>query len=165
VADLDGDGTAELVVLAVDNPFGQNGAYYSVGWRLDGRGRPADGWGPWVPVPDWRFWENQGGGLATTPLGPAHEPHLVVLAVDNPPGPNSAYYRVIDAMTDVQMAPQMGVWRLLEQNSGTLAVHAALLHTGDVLFFAGRATTRTGATPTNTALRCGITQARAACSQ
>jgi hypothetical protein len=137
VADLDGDGTAELVVFAVDNPVGQNGAYYSVGWRLDGRGRPADGWGPWLPVPDWRFWENQGGGIAITPLGPAHQPHLVVLALDNPPGQNSAYYRVLDAMTDLQMAPQMGVWRLLEQNSGSLAVHAALLHTGDVIFFAG----------------------------
>jgi hypothetical protein len=53
VADLDGDGVAELIVLAVDNPVGQNGAYYSVGWRLDARGRPADGWGPWLPVPDW----------------------------------------------------------------------------------------------------------------
>ncbi|MGH3791216.1 MAG: FG-GAP-like repeat-containing protein, partial [Pseudonocardiaceae bacterium] len=137
VADLDGDGTAELVVLAVDNPVGQNGAYYSVGWRLDSRGRPADGWGPWLPVPDWGFWENQGGGVATTPLGPAHEPHLVVLAIDNPPEQNGAYYRVLDAMTDLQMAPQMGVWRLLEQDSGTLAVHAALLHTGDVIFFAG----------------------------
>jgi hypothetical protein len=60
-----------------------------------------------------------------------------VLAVDNPPGLNSAYYRVLDAMTDLHMAPQQGVWRLLEQSSGTLAVHAALLHTGDVLFFAG----------------------------
>ena len=26
-------------------------AYYRVGWRLDGRGRPADGWGPWQKVP------------------------------------------------------------------------------------------------------------------
>ncbi|MEO6503391.1 MAG: VCBS repeat-containing protein [Jatrophihabitantaceae bacterium] len=56
VADLDGDGTPELVVLAVDNGPEQNGAYYSVGWRLDGRGRPADGWGPWLPVPDWGYW-------------------------------------------------------------------------------------------------------------
>ena len=46
VADLDGDGTPELVVLAVDNPPRQNGGYYSVGWHLEG-GRPADGWGPW----------------------------------------------------------------------------------------------------------------------
>jgi hypothetical protein len=137
VADLDGDGVAELIVLAVDNPVGQNGAYYSVGWRLDARGRPADGWGPWLPVPDWGYGENQGGALAVTPLGPAHEPHLVVLAVDNPAGQNTGYYRVLDAMTDLQMAPQMGVWRLLEHDSGTLAVHAALLHTGDVIFFAG----------------------------
>ncbi|MEO6503390.1 MAG: galactose oxidase-like domain-containing protein [Jatrophihabitantaceae bacterium] len=61
-----------------------------------------------------------------------------MLAVDNNPvGQNDAYYRVLDAMTDLRMAPQMGVWRLLEVNSGTLAVHAALLRTGDVMFFAG----------------------------
>ena len=43
----------------------------------------------------------------------------------------------LDAMTDLQMAPQMGVWRLLEQDSATLAVHAALLHTGKGGLFAG----------------------------
>ena len=137
VADLDGDGRPELVVLAVDNPVGKNAALWTVGWRLDERGRPGDGWGPWTAVPDWNVWENQGCGLAVTPLGAAHEPHLVVLAVDNPPGQNAGLLRVLDAMTDREMAPQMGVWRLLEDGSGTLAVHAALLHTGDVLFFAG----------------------------
>ena len=84
VADLDGDGHAELVVLAVDNPVAKNEAFYSVGWHLDERGRPGDGWGPWTKIPDWDFWENQGCGLAITPLGAAGEPHLVVLAVDNP---------------------------------------------------------------------------------
>lgn len=137
VADLDGDGNAELVVFTVDNPAGQNGAYCTVGWRLDGSGRPADGWGPWLPVPDWGFWENQGGGLAIAPLGQAKEPHFIVLAVDNPPQQNRGYFRVLDAMTDLMMAAEHGVWRLLERDSGTLAVHAALLHTGDVLFFAG----------------------------
>jgi hypothetical protein len=137
VADLDGDGTPELLVLAVDSPAGQNGGYYSVGWRLDGRGRPADGWGPWQPVPDWRFWENQEAAVAVAGLGAAGMPHLVVLAVDAPPGVNGGWYRVLDAMTDLEMAPQMGVWRLLEETSQVLAVHAALLHTGDVVFFAG----------------------------
>ena len=137
VADLDGDGHAELVVLAVDNPPQKNEAFWTVGWRLDGRGRPGDGWGPWTKVPGWDFWENQGCGLAVTPLGAAGEPHLVVLAVDNPIGQNAAFQRVLDAMTDREMAPEMGVWRLLEDGSGTLAVHAALLNTGDVLFFAG----------------------------
>ena len=35
------------------------------------------------------------------------------------------------------MAAQMGVWRLLENDSVVNPVHAALLHTGSVLFFAG----------------------------
>jgi hypothetical protein len=137
VADLDGDGHPELVVLAVDNPVGKNEAFFHVGWHLDERGRPRDGWGPWTKLPDWDFWENQGGGLAIAPQGAAGEPHLVVVAVDNPVGQNAAFQRVLDAMTDLEMAPEMGVWRLLEDGSGTLAVHAALLHTGDVLFFAG----------------------------
>jgi len=70
VADLDGDGTPELVVLAVDNPPGQNGGYYSVGWHLEG-GRPADGWGPWQAVPDWCFWAGQGAAAAVANLGQA----------------------------------------------------------------------------------------------
>src|SRR3954467_8987060 len=84
VADLDGDGTPELVVMAVDNPPGENGGYYSVGWRLE-EGRPADGWGPWQPIPDWRFWEGQGAAVTVAALGAAGMPHLVVLTVDNPP--------------------------------------------------------------------------------
>ncbi len=137
VGDVDGDGTPELLVLAVDDPVGKNGGYYSVGWRLDARGRPADGWGPWTAVPDWRFWENQDAAGALIPLGAAGMPHLVVLAVDAPPEQNGGWYRVVDAMTDLDMAPQMGVWRLLEADSEVLAVHAALLHTGGVMFFAG----------------------------
>ncbi|AIJ23834.1 kelch repeat-containing protein [Amycolatopsis methanolica 239] len=97
--------------------------------------RPADGWGPWIPVPDWGFWENQGCGLAVAGFG--GQPHFVVLAVDNPAGQNAALHRLLHPLTDLHMAPEMGVWRLLERDSGTLAVHAALLRTGDVLFFAG----------------------------
>src|SRR5215472_17020880 len=136
IASLGPKGMPELVVMAVDNPLGQNGGYYSVGWRLTA-GRPADGWGPWEPVPDWRFWENQGAGLDIASLGPNRTPHLVVLAVDNPPGQNDGWYRVLDVMTDLDMAAQMGVWRLLENDAQINPVHAALLHTGSVLFFAG----------------------------
>ena len=55
----------ELVVLAVDNPPGRNGGYYSVGWRLDvvaGRGMAG-----LEPIPDWRFWK--GTLLAVARLG------------------------------------------------------------------------------------------------
>ena len=136
VADLDGDGTPELVVMAVDNPPGQNGGYYSVGWRL-AAGRPADGWGPWQPIPDWRFWENQDAGATVASLGAQGMPHLVLIAIDNPAGVNDGWFRLLDVMTDLDMAAQMGVWRLLENDAQVNPVHAALLHTGSVLFFAG----------------------------
>ena len=136
VADLDGDGTPELVVFAVDNPPEQNGGYYSVGWHLEGC-RPIQGWGPWQAVPDWRFWEGQDAAAVVANLGDAGMPHLVVFTVDNPPGASVGWYRVLDVMTDLDMAPQMGAWRLLENDSVVNPVHAALLHTGSVLFFAG----------------------------
>src|SRR5207249_8520346 len=39
--------------------------------------------------------------------------------------------------TDMREAATKGVWELLPCDSMFLAVHAALLHTGEVLFFAG----------------------------
>jgi Domain of unknown function (DUF1929)/FG-GAP-like repeat len=137
VGDLDGDGTPELLVLVVDSAVGKNDAYYSVGWRLDGRGRPADGWGPWHTVPGWNFDENQGGAVALADLDGDGTFDLVVLAVDNPVGQNAGLVRVVPVETDLASAADEGVWRILEIDSGVLAVHAALLPTGDVLFFAG----------------------------
>ncbi|WP_433508050.1 hypothetical protein ACQP04_17270 [Pseudonocardia halophobica] len=136
VTDLDGDGRPELVVLVVDNPAGENVGYVSVGWRLED-GRSTDGWGPWERLPGWGFWENSDAALAVVSLGARGMPHLFTLAVDAPVGGSSGWYRVSDLMTDRDMGAEMGVWRLLERDSGVLAVHAALLHTGSVAFFAG----------------------------
>ncbi|MFC5949932.1 galactose oxidase-like domain-containing protein [Pseudonocardia lutea] len=136
VADLDGDGRPELVVLAVDNPAGENVGYVGVGWRLE-EGRSVDGWGPWERLPGWRFWENSDAALAVVPVGAAGMPHLVTLAADAPVGGSSGWYRVLDPRTDRDTGAERGVWRLLERDSGVLAVHAALLHTGSVAFFAG----------------------------
>ena len=41
------------------------------------------------------------------------------------------------AGADAAKASEKGVWRILDFDSQIIAVHAALLHTGDVLFFAG----------------------------
>jgi hypothetical protein len=136
VADLDGDGRPELLVFQVDNPPGQNAGYYTVGWALDRSGRPADGWGPWTAVPDWRFWENAGAAVALADLG-GGQPDVVVVTVDDPPGQNQGYYRVLDLVTDLDTAATKGVWRLLDFDAQVLPIHAAVLRTGDVLFFAG----------------------------
>lgn len=137
VADLDGDGTPELLVLAVEDIVGRNVASYSVGWHLDGRGRPARGWGPWREVPGWVFHENQGAAVALHDVDGDGVLELAVLAVDDPEGANAGLYRFLPVETDLATAATEGVWRLLEVDSGVLAVHAALLPTGSVLFFAG----------------------------
>jgi hypothetical protein len=136
VADLDGDGRPELLVFQVDNPPGQNTGYYTVGWALDRTGRAADGWGPWTAVPDWRFWENAGAAVALADLGSGQE-DVVAVTVDDPPGQNQGYYRVLDLVTDLDTAATKGVWRLLGFDAQVLPIHAALLLTGDVLLFAG----------------------------
>lgn len=137
VADLDGDGRSELIVFQVDNPARANGASYTVGWGVDASLRPVDGWGPWTRLPDWPFWENQGAGLAVADLRGDGRPQLVVATVDNPAKLNQCHYAVVDPVTDLDTAATRGVWRVLDIDSQVLAVHAALLHTGDVLLFAG----------------------------
>jgi hypothetical protein len=135
LTDLDGDGRLELVVFCVDNPAGNNIGFYTVGWGLDGSGRAVDGWGPWTRVDDWPFWENAGVSIDVVP-GPAG-PQLVNQTVDAPEQQNRAFHRLTDLVTDLDTAAERGVWRLLDFGTQVNPVHAALLHTGDVLFFAG----------------------------
>jgi Domain of unknown function (DUF1929)/FG-GAP-like repeat len=129
--DLDGDGRPELVVFTIDNPAGENAGKYTIGWGLDGTGHAVDGWGLWGTVPGWGYWENQGAALAM------RGDELVLLAVDNPAQRNTGYLRVLELDTGLADAHHEGVWRLLDFTTEINPVHAALLHTGDVLFFAG----------------------------
>jgi hypothetical protein len=131
VADVDGDGHLDLVVFMVDNAVEQNQAFYKIGKRLDIDGNVGE-WSLWQGVPSWFAWDNQGGGIATTSL--AGKPVLLAMMVDNPVGQNAGYFRAIPL--DVNPARD-GQWQLLPFHSGVLAVHAALLPNGKVLFFAG----------------------------
>ena len=64
LADLDGSGSLDLVVFAVDAPAGPNTGLVRVARGLDADGVPAGGWAPWQTVPDWPSWENQGADCA-----------------------------------------------------------------------------------------------------
>jgi hypothetical protein len=135
LADLDGNGRPEIIIFQIDNPPGENAGFYRVGWNLDAQGRVQEGWGPWVRIDNWGSFEDQGGGLALAPFG-AGRPKAVIFHVDNPPQLNAGLFAVTDLTLDIDTAAAKGVWRLLPYFSEVLPVHAALLRTGKVLFFA-----------------------------
>ena len=136
LADLDGNGRPEIVIFQIDDPPGENAGFYRVGWNLDTQGRVQDGWGPWVAIDGWRSFEDEGGGFALASIG-AGRPKAVIFHVDNPPQLNAGLFAVTDLTLDIDTAVTKGVWRLLPYFSEVLPVHAGLLHTGKVLFFAG----------------------------
>ena len=94
MADLNGDGTQDLVVFMIDNPPGQNRGVYQVGRSLDANGNVTGGWTGWTDVPNWFSWENQGGGIALADLNGNGTHDLVVFMIDNPPGQNRGVYQV-----------------------------------------------------------------------
>src|SRR5512132_1016563 len=94
VADLDGDGNLDLMVLMVDNPAGQNRGIYRIGKHLDANGNVTGGWTPWIDVPDWFSFDNQGAGIAVGDLSGAGNLDPVVLRADNPAGQNRGIYRI-----------------------------------------------------------------------
>ncbi|MGH2732543.1 MAG: hypothetical protein ACRDJG_06345 [Actinomycetota bacterium] len=123
VMDLDGDGVLEMVVLQVDNPPGQNQAFYKVGKKLQVDGAIGGGWTSWLGVPGWFSWENQGAGIAAgIAAGNLDDGRrLIALSVDSPDGANTADFRVPERAGDPQTE---GEWRLLPYLSEVLAVHA-----------------------------------------
>lgn len=133
VAVVDGNqaGDHDLIIFQIDNAIGQNQAFLKRAARLQMTG-DIDGWGPWIGVPGWFSWENQGGGLAVARLGGRQK--MFVLNIDNPPQQNAGLYEVLDLDPD---PAREGRWDVLPFKSGVLAVHAALLPMGKVLFFAG----------------------------
>jgi hypothetical protein len=86
-------GEQHLVVLMVDNAPEQNRGVYRVGRALDPGGDVTGGWGPWVDVPDWFSWSNQGADIAVADLGGGGQ-DVTVLMVDGRQERNQGFYRV-----------------------------------------------------------------------
>jgi hypothetical protein len=138
VVDLANSGQRDLVIFQIDNALEQNQAFYKFGRGLDINQGVTGEWGGWLGVPAWFAWENQGGDIAS--LHRNGKPELLVMMIDNPPNQNAGFYRILPLDQD---PARDGKWELLSFPSGVLAVHAALLHTGKVLFFAGSGSSRT----------------------
>lgn len=125
-------GQKDLIVFHVDNPPGQNQAFYRFGHDLRADGQVHGDWTPWFGVPDWFSWDNQGASIDCAQLGGSKQ--LLVVTIDSRPGPNVGLYQILSLNSD---PATQGSWELLPYDSEVLAVHAALLPKGKVLFFAG----------------------------
>lgn len=137
LADLDGNGRPEMIVFQIDNPVGPNTGFYQIGWNMDGNGLVTEGYGPWVPVTEWATPEDAGGGIALVDLDGDGRPEIFVFHVAAVPGPNQGLFVAADVSLDTSEAADLGLWRVLPYVSDVLPVHAALLPTGEVFFFAG----------------------------
>lgn len=93
-ADLNSDGQLELIVLMVDAAAQQNRGLLRIGRSLDAQGNVTGGWTPWMDIPDWFSWENQGAAIAVTPPNAAGQRALVVFMIDNAPELNRGLYRI-----------------------------------------------------------------------
>jgi hypothetical protein len=93
LADLDGSGRPDLIVLMVDNGAQLNRGVYRIGHDLDPDGNVTKGWTEWHDVP-WFSWENQGAGIAVADLSGNGTPDVVVMTVDNGLQQNRGIYRV-----------------------------------------------------------------------
>ena len=93
-ADLTGTGKQDLLVITIDNPGGKNRGIYRIGRALNGDGIPTGGWTPWIDVPDWFSFENEGAGAAIADVDQDGHQDLIVFMIDSPAGQNQGFYRV-----------------------------------------------------------------------
>ena len=88
IADINGNGRPELVLMDIDSPEQANQFWYVVGWDMDDNGDIlSENWsgikhGPCVGD------ESAGGGAAIADINGNGKPELVLMAIDNPEGAN-----------------------------------------------------------------------------
>ena len=92
LADLDGNGKLDLVLMGIDDPSGSNKFWYFVGWNLNSDGAPSS-WSEVVKV-DGVGHSQEGGGVAIADINRDGKLDLLMMGVDDPSGPNEFRYRI-----------------------------------------------------------------------
>ncbi|MGE5342927.1 MAG: hypothetical protein ACM3SY_15745 [Candidatus Omnitrophota bacterium] len=93
ITNLDANPRPEMILMAYDNPYGDNTFRYRIGWNLNSEGI-AECWdSDYTTVPG-AGWEGQGAGIAIANLDDNARPEMIFMAYDNPYGDNNFRYRV-----------------------------------------------------------------------
>lgn len=92
VADINVNGKPDLVLLAYDNPAAANSFRYRIGWDLTKNG--ATSWTPGFIEVGGVGTEAQGAGVAIADIDQNGTLDMVLMAYDNPKGPNTFRYRI-----------------------------------------------------------------------
>ena len=94
-ADMDGNGTTDLIVFHVDHPDGDNKGYYRIGWDMGSDGTISS-WTDPMHVGDYFSQKkgSQGGGIAVMDIDNNGTPDLVALDIEHDVGKNTGLYLV-----------------------------------------------------------------------
>ena len=93
VADIDGNGRPDLLLMYIDDPDGVNQFRYHIGWNLSATSGQAASWSSMMVGPNIGN-SNQGGGAALGDIDKNGRPDLVLMGVDNPEKGNAFRYCV-----------------------------------------------------------------------
>ena len=104
IGDIDGDGDADIVFMAVDDTSGPNEIRYVVGWNFYTNGRA----GNWTRIKKADTMGNisEGGGAALADFNGNGRLDLLVMSVDDPHGDNNFWYRVGLDLNDEGVPPE-----------------------------------------------------------
>jgi len=92
IADIDGNGVPDLLLMVVDNPEQGNAYFYNIGWNLGADGQPAS-WSQTVRVGGLGN-DDAGGGAALGDLDRNGKIDAVFVGIDNPQQGNTFWYTV-----------------------------------------------------------------------
>jgi len=92
LANLDGNARPELFVMAYDNPAGPNTFRVKIGWNIDTQGQTTQ-WSRYTAYAGVET-EGQGAGIRLVDASGNGRPEMILLAYDNPSGPNQFRFRV-----------------------------------------------------------------------
>ncbi len=93
IADINGNGKPDLLLMGIDNPQGQNNFRYKIGWDLKTDGNPTS-WSPTLGYVGGFGVYDAGGGAAIVDINGNGKPDLLLMGIDNPEGDNNFRYKI-----------------------------------------------------------------------